>query len=290
MKFGILPPYRSGVTADPVWMAAFTRHAEAVGFESIYVVEHAVVPAGYAADYPYSETGRMPLPEDCPIPDPIELLAYLAAITDRIVLATGILVLPEHNPVLLAKRLATLDVLSGGRVRLGIGVGWMREELEAVGIDFETRGARTDEMITAMRALWREDAASFDGIFFSFHDAISRPQPVQPGGVAIHVGGHSAAAARRAGRVGDGFQPLGLDGDALAARLGLMRATATAAGRDPDAIELSLGGLLGHLDDAALEAAQAEGADRLVISTRHADLDQLRDEMSEFAEHFISPP
>lgn len=287
MKFGILPPYRSGVTSNPDWMVGFATHAEAVGFESIYVVEHAVVPAGYATRYPYSETGRMPLPDDCPIPDPLELLAFLAAVTDRIVLATGILVLPEHNPVLLAKRLATLDVLSRGRMRLGIGVGWMREELESVGVDFDSRGARTDEMIDAMRALWSSGAATHHGEFFSFTDAVSRPQPVQVGGVPIHIGGHSAAAARRAGRTGDGFQPLGLAGDALAERLELLSTTAVEHGRDPASVELSLGGLLDALDDEAVDQAAAAGADRLVISTREGDLDVVRGQMDAFAEHFL---
>jgi probable F420-dependent oxidoreductase len=287
MKFGILPPYRTGVTADPDWMVAFAQLAESLEFESLYVVEHVVVPAGYAATYPYSETGRMPLPEDCPIPDPLELLAFLAAVTERIVLATGILVLPEHNPLILAKRLATIDVLSGGRMRLGIGVGWMREELEAVGIDFDTRGARTDELIEAMRALWDGDEGSFAGEFFSFERAVSRPQPLQPGGIPIHVGGHSKAAARRAGRYAEGFQPLGLDGDALAERLALMRGTAIHAGRDPDAIELSLGGLLDLLDADAITRAEDQGADRLVVSTRFEDLDILGAAMTEFAETHI---
>jgi len=287
VKFGILPPYRTGVTADPDWMVSFAQAAETLGFESLYVVEHVVVPAGYATTYPYSETGRMPLPEDCPIPDPLELLAFLAAVTETLVLATGILVLPEHNPLILAKRLATIDVLSGGRMRLGIGVGWMREELEAVGIDFDTRGARTDEMIDAMRALWSGDEASFAGDFFSFERAVSRPQPLQAGGVPIHVGGHSKAAARRAGRVADGFQPLGLDGDALVERLALMRATALDAGRDPEAIELSLGGLLDALDRDAIARAEDQGADRLVVSTRHDDLDALVGLMTDFAERHI---
>ena len=255
--------------------------------DRLYVVEHAVVPAGYAATYPYSETGRMPLPEDCPIPDPLELLAFLAAVTERIVLATGILVLPEHNPVILAKRLATIDVLSGGRMRLGIGVGWMREELEAVGVDFDTRGARTDELIEAMRALWEGDEGTFAGEFFSFERAVSRPQPLQPGGIPIHVGGHSKAAARRAGRYAEGFQPLGLDGEALTQRLALMRGTAVHAGRDPDAIELSLGGLLDLLDADAVKRAEDQGADRLVVSTRFDDLDVLGAAMTDFAEQHI---
>lgn len=287
MKFGILPPYRTGVTADPAWMRTFARHAEACGFESLYVVEHVVVRAGYDARYPYAESGRMPLPDDCPIPDPLELLAFLAGVTERIVLGTGILVAPEHHPVQLAKRCATLDVLSGGRLRLGVGVGWMREELEAVGIDFATRGARTDEVLAAMQALWADGEASFAGEHVAFDRLISVPKPRQPGGVPIHVGGHSAAAARRAGRFGAGFQPLGLTGDALAGRVAEMRTAAVAAGRDPDAIELSLGGLLDLLDAEALDNAVADGADRLVISTRVGDLDELCAQMSAFADRWI---
>lgn len=279
MKLGVLPPYRTGVTADPAWMARFVRSVEAAGLESIYVVEHVVVPADYETRYPYSTTGRMPLPVDCPIPDPLELLAYLAAITERVVLGTGVLVLPEHNPVILAKRLATIDVLSGGRMRLGIGVGWMREEAEAVGIDPSTRGERTDEAIDALRVLWRDDEPSFHGRFSSFERAVCRPRPVQPGGIPIHVGGHSAAAARRAGARGDGYHPLGLEGEALAARLGEMRAAAVDAGRDPDAIEVTLGGLLADVDEAAVERARAAGAHRLVLSTTTADLSELDDQL-----------
>lgn len=284
MKFGILPPYRTGVAADPAWMAAFARHAEDLGFESVYVVEHVVVQAGYADRYPYAESGRMPLPDDCPIPDPLDLLAWLAGVTTTIRLGTGILVAPEHHPVQLAKRVATVDLLSGGRLTLGVGVGWMAEELEAVGVDFATRGPRTDEVLEAMRALWTQDEASYHGRFFAFDRLVSRPRPVQPGGVPIHIGGHSAAAARRAGRLGDGFQPLGLDGELLATRLGQLRAAALEAGRDPDRIELSLGGLLDVLDGEAVRRAEDQGAARLVVSTRDGDLDTLRHAMTDFAE------
>lgn len=287
MQFGILPPYRTGVAADPDWMAAFARHAEGLGFESVYVVEHVVVQAGYAERYPYAESGRMPLPDDCPIPDPLDLLAWLAGVTSTIRLATGILVAPEHHPVQLAKRLATIDVLSGGRLFLGVGVGWMREELEAVGVDFATRGTRTDEVIEAVRALWSEDEASYHGRFFDFDGLVSRPRPRQAGGVPIHVGGHSAAAARRAGRLGDGFQPLGLDGDALTERLAQVRAAALDAGRDPDRIELSLGGLLDVLDADAIARAEDQGAHRIVVSTREGDLDALCAAMTDFADRHL---
>jgi len=287
MQFGILPPYRTGVTADPSWMVDFAQHAEAVGFESIYLAEHVVVPAGYESRYPYSPKGRMPLPEDCPLPDPIELLTFLAAVTDRIVLGTGVLVLPEHNPVILAKRVATLDVLSGGRARLGIGLGWMREEIEAVGVDFDTRGARADEMIEAMRVLWTDDEPTFHGEHVSFERAISRPKPLQNGGVPIHIGGHSGAAARRAGRLAQGFQPLGLEGDALTEKLAVMRAAAAEAGRDPDAIELSLSGLVGGTTPDDVKQAEDAGAARLVMGTRVGDWPELRDEMSRTADLLI---
>jgi probable F420-dependent oxidoreductase len=148
-------------------------------------------------------------------------------------------ILPEHHPVELAKRLATIDTLSHGRLLLGIGVGWMREEAEAVGTRFEDRGARTDEYIAVLRELWREPVASFHGRTVAFDRVKCLPKPVQPDGVPILVGGHSPAAARRAGRVGDGFFPLGVGVEELPALLELMAGAARDAGRDPDAIELT---------------------------------------------------
>jgi len=286
--FGVLPPYRSGVVADPEWIVGFARAVEDCGFESLYVVEHVAVKEGYAATYPYAKGGRMPLPDDCPIPDPLDLLAFLAAHTRRIVLATGVLVLPEYQALPLAKRLATIDVLSGGRLRLGVGVGWMREELESVGIDFETRGARTDELIQALRLIWASDVANFHGRHIRFDGMISRPRTVQVAGVPIHIGGHSPAAARRAGRLGDGFQPLGLDDETLTERLRLVWETAVNEGRDPEAIELSLGGLLDSVDAEAIAKAEQFGATRMVLSTRDGDLDVVRGQLESFAQRFIA--
>ena len=290
MEFGIIPPVRSGVTADPAWMTSFARHAEACGFESVVLVEHAVVVSGYESTYPYSASGKMPLPDDCRIPDPLDLMAFLAGVTERITLATGVLVLPNHQAVVLAKRIATVDVLSGGRVRMCVGVGWMDEELAATGADPRTRGRRTDETIAAMRALWADAGpagASFDGEFCSFHHAHSFPKPVQPGGVPIHIGGHSEAAARRAGRLGDGFQPLGLASEALQLRLDQVRRAAEAVGRDPTGIELSLSGYLPTTTEQEVADAASAGASRLVVSTSmSADLGQIHDEMSAFADRF----
>jgi probable F420-dependent oxidoreductase len=271
-------------------MTSFVRQAEDCGFESVVLVEHAVVVSDYDSVYPYASSGKMPLPDDCSIPDPLDLMAYLAGVTDRIELATGVLVLPNHHPVVLAKRIATVDVLSAGRVRMCVGVGWMDEELRATGADPRTRGRRTDESIAAMRALWSDTGpvgAAFEGEFFSFQHAHSYPKPVRPAGVPIHIGGHSEAAARRAGRLGDGFHPLGLSPEDLTIRMNQVRESAEEAGRDPSAIELTLSGYLPTTSEQDIDDALAAGAVRLVVSASMTDdLSQIKDEMSVFAERF----
>ena len=224
MKFGIVFA-NTGPCNDPVFAAEFARAAEAAGFDSLWTVEHVVVPAGYQSSYPYDPSGRMPGKDDSPVPDPLVWLAYLPAATTTVKLATGVLILPQRNPVVLAKELATLDALSGGRVLLGIGVGWLEEEFEAVGVPFAERAARTDEAVAALRALWSEERASFSGTFSNFRDCIVRPQPVN-GAIPVHVGGHSDAAARRAGRLGDGFFPAIGDHDRLRHLFDVVRRTA----------------------------------------------------------------
>ncbi|MGZ4585691.1 MAG: LLM class flavin-dependent oxidoreductase, partial [Mycobacterium sp.] len=147
MKVSVVAPVADGVTADPEWMVAFAGHLERCGFESVVVVEHTVLVTRYDSVYPYDSSGRVGLAADCPIPDPLDLLAFLAGHTTTLGLATGVLVLPNHHPVVLAKRAATVDALSGGRLRLCVGVGWLKEELEACGVDFDNRGRRADEQL-----------------------------------------------------------------------------------------------------------------------------------------------
>ncbi|MBO0675947.1 LLM class F420-dependent oxidoreductase [Mycolicibacterium sp. S2-37] len=270
MKFAVVPPVAAGVTADPVWMSAFARHVEACNFESIVVVEHTVLMTRYSSVYPYDASGRVELSADTPVPDPLDLLAFLAAHTSRLGLATGVLVLPNHHPVVLAKRVATVDVLSGGRVRLAVGTGWLAEEIAACGTDFATRGRRADEQLQVLRTLWadRPDGAgfgvSFHGEFFEFDHAACYPKPT--GRVPIHIGGHSRAAARRAGRFGDGFQPLGVGGDELPHLVAEMRAAAERADRDPQRLELSLGHAVTRIDAARAERLGHLGADRAVLA------------------------
>ena len=242
MKFGIMFANTGPAAVDGSVAAGLARAAEKSGFESIWTVEHVVVPSGYASTYPYDESGKMGGgQESFDITDPLVWLSYVAAATESIRLATGILILPQRNPAVLAKAVATLDRLSGGRMMLGVGVGWLEEEFDALGVPFARRGARTDDSIRALRSLWSEECSTYDGEFFSFRNVYSRPQP-ETGSVPIIVGGHSDAAARRAGRLGDGFFPGKGDPEELERLIGVMRRAATEAGRDPDAIELTGGG------------------------------------------------
>ena len=287
MKVAVVAPVDAGVTADPNWMAAFARHLEACGFESVVAVEHTVLVTRYDSVYPYDSSGRVGLSADCPVPDPLDLLAYLAGHTERLGLATGVLVLPNHHPVVLAKRAATVDALSGGRLRLCVGVGWLKEEIEACGAAFSSRGRRADEQLAVMRALWadRLHGASHHGEFYHFDDAMCYPKPVALERFPVHIGGHSAAAARRAGRLGDGFQPLGVTGADLASLLTLMRDEAAAAGRDPAALEVSLGHLVTKIDAERAGRLAEQGADRLVLAMPPInDIEQAKDVLSACAQ------
>ena len=265
MKFGIAFA-NTGPFVDPDGAVAFAQAAEGAGFESLWTIEHVVVPSGYGSEYPYSPEGKMPGPENSPMPDPLIWLAYVAAATASLRLATGILIVPQRNPVVLAKELATLDQLSRGRLELGIGVGWLEEEFDAIGVPFADRGRRTDDYIAAMRALWTEDKASHHGEFVDFADCILAPKPAQAS-VPVHVGGHTEIAAKRAGRLGDGFFPAKGSHTELDHLFTLARDTANAHGRDGSKIEMTTGGN-GAVGGGALDEVKALadiGTDRVIL-------------------------
>jgi len=265
MKFGIAFANTMSFSTNP-GAVDFAQGAEAAGFESIWTVEHVVFPEGYSSTYPYDPSGKMPARPDTPIPDPLIWLAYLAGVTNTIRLGTGILILPERNPVVLAKELATLDDLSGGRLELGIGVGWLREEFDALGIPWERRGKRTDEYVEAMRKLWTGELVNHDGEFVSFSGVSSNPRPKQAN-IPVVIGGHSDAAAKRAGRLGDGFFPGKGSVAELKASFELVRQTAEDAGRDPSKIEFTCGteALFGPDPKGAIEEMESIGTDRLIV-------------------------
>ena len=241
MKFGVMFA-NTGPFVEPDAAVELAQAAEAAGCESIWTVEHVVVPAGYASQYPYAKDGRMPGGrEDFDIPDPLIWLSYVAAATNKIRLATGVMIMPQRNPLVTAKAVATLDRLSKGRMILGIGSGWLEEEFDALGVSFDDRGDRTDESLEAMKQAWASDTASYRGKFVNFSNVYSRPQPAN-GHVPIIVGGHSRRAARRAGELGDGFFPGRGNFDELAALFDHARHCAEECGRDPEALEFTAGG------------------------------------------------
>lgn len=258
MKFG-LRYCNTGPYAQAAAAVELLQAAEDVGFDSAWTVEHTIVPAGHDSRYPYSEDGKMAGGiVDIPLPDPLIWLAYVAGQTTDIKLGTAILILPQHNPVITAKQVATLDALSNGRALLGVGVGWLREEFEALNADFDTRGPRTDEYIHAMRHLWQDESPTYNGEYVQFKDAYCRPQPVN-GTVPIIIGGHSPAAARRAGRLGDGFFPArGLSPELIK----VVADTAREHNREPGDIEITAS-LPDSLDD--IDEMAKLGVSRIVV-------------------------
>jgi probable F420-dependent oxidoreductase len=270
--------------AEPDAARAIATAAEEAGFESLWTVEHVVVPADYRSQYPYDPSGRMPAPDDMPLPDPLVWLAFAAAATSRIRLGTGIAILPQRNPVIAAKEVATLDRLSGGRVLLGVGAGWLKEEFEALGVPFEHRGRRLDEHIGAMRALWAGEQASYEGELVRFGPCTMSPRPAS-GRVPVHIGGHTDVAARRAGRIGDGFFPGTANLEELAHCLEVMRRAAEDAGRDPDAIEVTTGG---PMDADGIKRLADLGVHRVTIPPLAFDEEGLRRGLETFAQDVMA--
>jgi len=285
VKFGIMFA-NAGPFTLPENLEALARTAEETGYESLWTVEHVVVPVGYTAEYPYSKNGKMPGPENSPIPDPVLPLVYAAAVTKKIRLGTGVMILPQRHPAYVAKEFATLDVLSGGRAIAGVGIGWLHEEFAALGIPFEERVARTEESIRAIRSLWSEKAEPFDGDYYRWEALESNPKPVQPGGVPIVVGGHVKGAARRAARLGDGFFPARGNEERVRELIGVVREECDRIGRDPAEVEITAG--LPGPDLDAIKRYQDMGVSRLSCPPPAFDKDGLRKAAEKFGNEIIA--
>lgn len=294
MKFGVMFA-NAGPFGFPDHLENLARTAEEVGIESIWTVEHVVVPVDYRSKYPYSESGRMPGPESIPIPDPIIPLAFAAAVTKKLRLATGVVILPQRHPLYVAKEMATLDVLSGGRAILGVGIGWLQEEFDAVGIPFTERAPRTNEAIRAIRSLWQETPQAFNGRFYKWGPVESNPKPVQKPGVPIVVGGHAEGAARRAARYGDGFFPARGDRQTLTKLLAVLREECAKIQRKPEEIEITAGAggtnptsSTVDLDLDTVRRYQDMGVTRLTIAPPGFDKDAVRHGLHEFGDRVIA--
>ena len=263
---------------------------EDLGFDSVWASEHV-----FNVSYVYDRIG------DKPYYEPLTVLTYVAAKTSTIGLGTSVLVLPYHNPIRLAKVAATLDVLSGGRVMLGVGVGVIEEELEAMGSPFAERGAITDETIAIMKELWTKEDPSYQGKYHSFSGMKFTPKPVQKPHIPIIIGGTSKAAIRRAARSGAAWHPTALSPEVLAQGMEYLKEQVVTAGRDPSEVEVSVSAAIGSTHnhnryslgedpEEVLERAQKYqemGVGRLVVSPNTRDQSQLRPIMEMIAEVVI---
>jgi probable F420-dependent oxidoreductase len=237
MKFGLA--FASSIGTDPESALEIARVAEEVGFESVWGGEHVIFPSTIESTYPYTADGKVPATPETSIPDPLIWLAYVAAAAPTLRLGTCILILPQRNPLVLAKELATLDHLTGGRVELGIGVGWMKEEFDALGVPWERRGRRNDEYVEALRTIWSGSHVEYHGEFVDFEPLTCTPLPAQGADIPILVGGDSDVAIRRAARLADGYFPGEGVPERLADLILRVRAACEELDRDPDSIEIN---------------------------------------------------
>lgn len=253
-----------GAGADRAVIDAVASAADGCGFATLWAGEHVVMVDRSASRYPYSDDGVIGVPAQADWLDPMIALGFAAAASTRIGVATGVLLLPEHNPIVVAKQAASLDRLSGGRLTLGVGVGWSREEFAALGVPFEHRAARTAEYVAAMRTLWRDDVASFDGTFVGFDSIRVNPKPVRDRRIPIVVGGNGDAALRRIAAWGDGWYGFNLAGvDAVRERVDKLERLCAESGRDR--AELRLAVALDRPKVGDIGALSELGIDELVL-------------------------
>jgi probable F420-dependent oxidoreductase len=274
--------------ADRAVIDAVASAADDCGFATLWVGEHVVMVDRSASRYPYSEDGVIAVPAQADWLDPMITLSFIAAASSRIGIATGVLLLPEHNPVVVAKQAASLDRLSAGRLTLGVGVGWSREEFEALGVPFEHRTARTAEYVAAMRTLWRDDVASFNGRFVGFDSIRVNPKPMRDRRIPVVLGGNSDPALRRVAAWADGWYGFNLDGvAAVRERIDTLEQLCAESGRDRAELRLSVALVSAQVGDVG---ALAElGVDELVlVEAPPEDPDAATDWVSTLADKWMS--
>ncbi|HKV54622.1 MAG TPA: LLM class F420-dependent oxidoreductase [Candidatus Binataceae bacterium] len=271
MEYGVILPHIGAYAREHVVerIRTVAQHAEKLGYHSIWAADHVVFPSRLVSKYPYHPEGKFPFDTAENFLEPLTVLTYAAACTSRVRLGTGVLIIPYRHPVVTAKVIATLDLLSGGRVIVGAGVGWLAEEFAFLDSPFKQRGARTDEYLQAMKALWTQPEASFDGRFVHFGDVRSEPKPVQKPHPPIWVGGHSAAALRRTAQLADGWYGhiFWRDPEAIVGEIRSIREMAAQNGRDPRTLTYAALNYEKSLDDVVqhIPSYERAGLDHIVL-------------------------
>lgn len=278
-----------GPGADPAVIKAVARAAEDTGFSTLWSGEHVVMVDRPDAPYPYTGDGKIAVPSDADWLDPLVALSFVAAVTSRIRIATGILLLAQHNPVVVAKQASSLDVLSQGRFALGIGVGWSSEEFAALGVPFHGRARRMEEFVEAMRTLWRDDVSSYQGEFVRFQEVRSYPKPVRARRLPVFVGGNSDRALDRVVAYGDGWYGFNLSLDEVPERVAALSSRCLEADRDPITVEAAVSLRDGSPEDVDALAAMGV-AELVVVASPPAHAGRATDWVTSLAERWhVSP-
>ena len=310
VTFGTSLPSR-GEMAGPEQLRNVAQRAEALGYDHVWVSDHIILPKKVDSFYPYAEDGVATFKPDEPYYEPLSALNFIAGCTQRVRLGTHVLIIPYRNPVLTAKILSTLDVLSGGRVILGAGVGWIEEEFQAMGLDtYKDRGAVTDEYLQVYKELWTKEDASFDGKYYQISDTGFEPKPVQKPHPPVWIGGHSGPAVRRAAKYGDGWMPIGLrppailEPEELAGKIPRLRKLTVEAGRAEDAVALtfstgvvfndaagsSRAWMQGNPDQIASDLRQYQdlGVSNFIVNFQGGTVPELQENMERFSREVIT--
>jgi probable F420-dependent oxidoreductase len=278
-----------GNGARPDVIRAVAQAAQACGFATLWAGEHVVMADEPASEYPYSGDGRIAVPAEADWLDPLIALGFAAAVTDRIGLATGVLLLPEHNPVVIAKQAATLDVLSAGRLTLGVGIGWSADEFAALGVEFKGRGRRTEEYLAAMHTLWTNDPATFAGEHVAFNAVRVNPKPARNGKLPVVMGGNSDTALRRAAAICDGWYGFNLTAAEAVERASTLRDLCTRQNRPLDGLTVAVA--LTDADPRLIpDLAQAGVTELVIVDAPPPSPDEARRWVADLAHHWLPSP
>jgi len=288
MQIGLFTPVGNPF-ATPEYLRVLGRAAEERGFHSLWVAEHVVLFDDYASRYPYAADGRIPARGEAGFLDPFEALAFLAAVTSRIRLGTGICLVPQRNPVYTAKEVATLDWLSGGRFDFGVGVGWLAEEFAALEVPFEERGARCRAYLEVMRRLWTDPVSSYESEFYRLPACRQYPKPVQQPHPPIHFGGESDAALRRVADLGQGWYPFSITPDEVTERLARLDGLLARRGRSRKDVAVSICPYLRPGDLDLVKRYRDAGVDQVIVMLLAMSVDELRQGMDAVSSAIVEP-
>ena len=286
MRVGLFLPSVSPI-ATPEFLSAYGEAAEQAGFDSIWIGEHVVFFDAYGSSYPYADDGRLALPPENGMLELFTTLSFLAAATTNVRLGTAVCLAPQRNPVYTAKSVATVDWLSGGRVDFGVGIGWLREEFDALNEPFEERAPRTREYVEVMRRLWHDDVSSFKGKYYDLPQCRMYPKPVQDGGPPLYFGGETDPALRRVADLGDGWHGFNHMPDSAAVHIKKLDGMLTERGRSLSDIDITVCAYLQPVDPSHLPAYRDAGVDQIVLTGFATDPADARERLAAMGDAWV---